>query len=52
MKILSERSYQKWASWQPVYEWEDAFSEELGIEILPLPAGLLGKIHRKLRKKF
>lgn len=48
IQILSERAYEKWASWAVVYEWEDVFSEIIKTDIKSVYAS--GKIGREIRR--
>lgn len=54
-KIITKRKFQKWRSWQLVYEWEDIFKKELGISFIinfdnyfHLRFGKLGHFYTKL----
>ncbi len=48
MVILSKRKYEKWVSWDLVYEWEDVLSEGLNVPIVDISPlyrdRLLGRI--------
>lgn len=39
-KILSDRYYQTWPSWQIVYEWENELSNSLNLPIINSPANI------------
>ena len=48
--IVSERKYQKWPSFDTVFEWEDEMAEYLEVPILFESGGLLGKGIRFFRR--
>lgn len=52
IKIMTERSYQHWPSWDVVYEWEDIMVDVLSAELVDLHVGFLGQVGRLIRKIY
>lgn len=50
INLLSQRAFNRWPSYDVVFEWEDIIASALNAQIITFESGVVGKVVRRIKK--